>query len=107
MNKELHAFVTRSAFALTLGHSHIDLLLDMGMNADQKHYKSIYYEHPGVSGLLKRGLIEHAVVGKDKKLVWKLTRAGELVYELVEEAGIVVATEHPKSLPVLQEAGVA
>lgn len=107
MNNELHAFVTRSAFSLTLGHSHIDLLLDMGLNAEQGHYKSIYYEHPGVSGLLKRGLIEHAVVGKDKKLVWKLTRAGELVYELVDEAGIRVDTEHPKSLPALQEASVA
>lgn len=104
MNKELHAFVTRSAFSLTLGHSHIDLLLDMGLNGEQGHYKSIYYEHPGVSGLLKRGLIEHAVVGKDKKLVWKLTRAGELVYALVDEAGVRVETEHPKSLPVLQEA---
>jgi hypothetical protein len=79
----------------------------MGMNAEHEHYKSIYYEHPGVSGLLKRGLIEHAVIGKDKKLVWKFTRAGQLVYELVEEAGMRVAEEHPKSLPVLQEASVA
>jgi hypothetical protein len=104
MNRELNAFVTRSAFSLTLGHSHIDLLLDMGMNAEQGHYKSIYYEHPGVSGLLKRGLIEHATAGKDKKLVWKLSRAGELAYELVIEAGIRVETEHPKSLPALQGA---
>jgi hypothetical protein len=107
MNRELHAFVTRSAFALTLGHNHVDLVLDMGLNAEDGHYKSIYYEHPGVNGLLKRGLIEHAVVGKDKKLVWKLTRAGELVYGLLEEAGIRVDVEHPKLLPVLQEASVA
>jgi hypothetical protein len=104
MNRELHAFVTRSAFALTLGHSHVDLMVDMGESAEDGHYKSIYYEHPGVNGLIKRGLIEHAVVGKDKKLVWKFTHAGELVYGLLEEAGIRVDMEHPKSLPVLQEA---
>ena len=102
MNRALHAFVTKSAFSLTLGHTHIDLLLDMGECAEDGKYKSIYIGHPGAKGLELRGLIEHAKHEQrlgEVDLVWKLTRAGELVYGLLGEAAVVPDNRFVQVLP--------
>jgi hypothetical protein len=106
MNRALNAFVTRSAFNLTLGHTHLDLLLDLGYAAEDGRYKSIYIRHPGVKGLELRGLIEHAKHEHkpgEVELVWKLTRAGELVHGLLVEAAVFPDNQFVQVLPHISD----
>lgn len=99
-NPKLREHVTSSAFRLDLTRNHVAVLVWLHANADVARPGPLPGTTGTTDGLARRGLIEHHwppigcttpvynLDGIATKRIWPLTRAGELVIELVREAGI-------------------
>lgn len=100
-NHRFRDFTTRTAFNLSLGTTHIKALVivheayakDRDLTSRSEH-GIIFDSHfvPGVQGCIKRGLAWHEAPerygAKLPSEVYGLTKAGELMVELLKEAGI-------------------
>lgn len=90
MNAALREHVTSHGFVLTLAKTQIAMLEAL---ANQREGSSRFFI-PATRGLIERGLIEHRPsVGEpltmgNLHLCYPLTRAGELVFELLVESGL-------------------
>lgn len=109
-NDMLRAHVTGTAFVLTLGKTHIAALVHLEevlaweeANGAASRRDMKLHRHPALgnfvpaaSGLITRGLVTHhetdtpGVLRNDKAFVdmWQITKAGQLVLELLKECGI-------------------
>ena len=106
-NEMLRAHVTGTAFALTLGKTHIAALvhLEEYLAADLTGWERAKQPRPttphlgnfttGASGLITRGLVTHTYPASDKHWAnlpfsasWHITPAGRLVLALLKECGI-------------------
>lgn len=90
-NPRFRAHVTSSAFALTLSAPMIamlHLIKECGYNTPEG---MVELHSTTVSSLERRGLIELGLEAKDScdVIAWKLTRAGELAYEMCAIAGLL------------------
>jgi len=101
VNDLLRSHVTSTAFALTLGKTQVAALVQLDrMLQEDRHFHPLGPRNvfsafvPGIRGLLDRGLATHTMPkGKRTDLVpvgkiWSITKAGQLVIELLKEAGI-------------------
>lgn len=91
MNNAFATYVTSTAFNLTLGKTHIHALWAVKQVNYSRGLSGGYDVFvPAVQGLIKRGLVIHLKpVGQESGWGYELTKAGELVYNLLEEAGLV------------------
>ena len=103
-NVTLRDYVQRSAFDLNLGRTHVAALvyLDLCIQNDPRHVnvpdgRSVYSNFiDGSRGLERRGLVVHhwtrdkrtGYSAKGTKAHYTITRAGQLVIELLKEAGL-------------------
>lgn len=92
MNKQLHEHVTTTAFSLTLSKGQIKTLHHLICNDREamiEDSRSVMY----LQGLQRRGMVSHINPSiadyLNKKSSWVVTKAGELAYELVVEAGLI------------------
>jgi hypothetical protein len=86
-NWSFRDYVTRIGFQVTLSHTQIDYLVCVAENISVSRVpEQIHFIATG-RALHRRGLVtEHMVIGNRNGTV--LTRAGELVVELLKESGI-------------------
>lgn len=97
MNKVFAEYTTATAFALTLTKNHCHILLRVRRSEGRDHY--LFHPHQARQ-LRARGLI--AVTTKRERerhekahegpnsCVYKLTKAGELMCQLLDEAGLTL-----------------
>jgi len=105
MNNTFAEYVTSSAFNISLSSNMIacltmtanDQISKEGADTFYFNGRNAYVQH--VNGLMRRGLVEHNPILADhhggpiawSEITWtfRLTKAGELVFELLKEAGLV------------------
>ena len=116
MNQQFAGYVTRVAFNISLSRSQIATLAHIAERsrrpndipvAEELTFPSPGNFIPSVRSLVDRGLVEytplktkvrpgwtsHPLIVSGQPWSYSLTRAGELVVELLKEAGIVQITE--------------
>ena len=86
INEQLKEYVTSTVFSMTLKKTHIWALVKAkeGYQQNKREVDPGYldmFSIPAVKNLISKGLVH-------PKSGWQLTRAGELVVELLKEAGI-------------------
>jgi hypothetical protein len=120
-NQALRQYVTRVSFDMSLSNNQIETLvyLDLMRHCEESD-RSLYaqsreapYGHPiahegryfvaGANKLKQKGLVEHEYREDQKATqtwneIWRFTRAGDLVVELLKEAGLYaeVAARMPR-----------
>lgn len=123
VNDALRAHVTRVGFDLTLGKTHIATLVWIDQllkahpteQADRRFYGGMHpafrWHATGSHGLIDRGLVEFTHVDTIRKRpgqhvparrIWKITKAGRLVINLLKETGIY--QEYEQLIPLRTEA---
>lgn len=98
VNEELRQHVTRVGFDLSLGRTHIAALVML----DAPFQRSFSHFVGGARGLQERGLVWHRMPPNNKtsiRKIWGITKAGELVKDLLKEAGIW--QEYEAALPIV------
>ncbi len=95
MNKVFAEYTTATAFAITLTKNHCHILLRVRRSEGRDHY--VFHPHQARQ-LRARGLIAVTTKREREKVknyatgtvscLYKLTRAGELMCQLLDEAGI-------------------
>lgn len=93
MNKTFAEYTTATAFAITLTKNHCHILLRVRRAEGGDHY--MFHPHQARQ-LRARGLIATTTKREQKKAdavgvkscIYKLTKAGELMCQLLDEAGI-------------------
>lgn len=92
MNPAFREYVTSTAFNLTLCKTHISALSAIANNNRDAGVNMGLFV-PAVNGLIRRGLVIHHMPEKLEfkpfNQVFEITRAGELVLDLLREAGII------------------
>lgn len=96
------SYTTGMAFNISLSHDHADLLSLIGSGEKLSGWRNRNGRSnfvPTVNGLIRRGLVEHnpaaRIVGFNTpgvklKWIYRLTPAGERVFDLLRMAGIVL-----------------
>lgn len=103
-NEALRAHVTRVGFDLSLARSHVAALVYLNESAERDEwvgtrqvirgalYRAFSLWATGAEGLIRRGLIVHHYQSSERtgspNPHYTITRAGELVIDLLREAGL-------------------
>jgi|GEM_PF-3494326 len=101
MNSQFRSYVTDRAFNLSLSKGQIhQLQCVINVDYDSAVLDSRFMCH--LQALQRRGLVIHtptkndnlkaAYARRNKERAWKATKAGELAYQLLIEAGLIVLT---------------
>ena len=93
-------YATSVAFGLTLSGPMVMVLQQVAFDGCT-HGRHVNLHGATVAGLEHRGLIEmttlkHGALGTLRTIAWKLTPAGEHVYDLCVLAGLVRDVDHAK-----------
>jgi hypothetical protein len=100
-NKVFAEYTTSTAFAITLTKNHCHILLRVRRSQGRDHY--MFHPHQARQ-LRNRGLIvpttkrERGDLPPGQSLIYKLTKAGELMCALLDEAG--VSLENTRTLTI-------
>lgn len=90
-NEAFREYVTSTSFSLTLSRNMITVLMSIRaglfiMSTDLLRARGMYDTAvPSARALLERGLIE-----RDAATIYRLTKAGKLTCELLQEAGFML-----------------
>lgn len=92
MNKVFAEYTTATAFAITLTKNHCQILLRVRRSEGMDHY--LFHPHQARQ-LRARGLIVTTTKREREKTnrkscIYKLTKAGDLICQLLDEAGITL-----------------
>lgn len=112
INEQLRQHVTRVGFDLSLGRTHIAALVMLKARLRENEWiddrdvtrpfqRTFAMFVGGARGLQDRGLVWHRSPVNDKtpiNKIWGITKAGDLVCELLKESGIWA--EYEAALPV-------
>lgn len=99
--RSFESYTTSVAFGITLSGPMVMVLQQIALDGCT-HGAHVNLHGATVTGLEHRGLIEmttlkHGALGTLRTIAWKLTPAGEHVYDLCVLAGLVCDVDHTKN----------